>query len=98
MSVSGRVALADVRSGREALPDGWEVLADVRSGREALPDVWEWSRDPLGCPGGWETRPDVREWSLDPPRCLGVVGSPSQLSGRGREALVEIQEGPGGPR
>ena len=32
----------------------------------------------------WEALPDVREWSEDPPGCPGVVGRPSQMSGRCR--------------
>ena len=39
------------------------------SGREALPNVRE------ACS-------DVREWSGNPPGFLGVVGSPSRMSGR----------------
>ena len=35
---------------------------------------------------GREVLPDVQEWSGGPPGCLGVVGSPSKMSGSGREA------------
>ena len=33
---------------------------------------------------------DLQEWSVGPPECPGVVGTPSWLSGSGREALRDI--------
>ena len=74
MSLSGRLALPDVRQLSGGCPAG-------------PPDVREWSRDPPGCPGaptrcsvvvGWlsqmsrsgqNTLPDVREGSGCPPAC-----------------------------
>ena len=38
---------------------------------------------------GREALPDVREWSGDPPGFTGVVEKPSQMFGRGREALLD---------
>ena len=52
--------------------------------REALMDAWEWSESPHG-------------WSGSPPVCPGVVGTPSQMSGSGREALPDVREWSGGP-
>ena len=50
------------------------------SGRVGLPKIREWS----------EGLPDLREWSGGPPKCPGVVGRPSRMSGRGREALGDV--------
>ena len=36
---------------------------------------------------GRKALPDVREWSGGHPGCLFVVGRPSRMSERGREAL-----------
>ena len=36
--------------------------------------------------------PDVREWPKGNPKCLGVVRSPSRMSGSGRETLPAVQE------
>ena len=33
---------------------------------------------------------DVREWSRGPPVCPGVVGSPSRMSGSGRNGLPDV--------
>ena len=65
MSWSGQLALPDVRSGRETLPEvlEWSVIPPgcpevvgrpsrmSGSDREALPDVREWSGGPTGCSG-----------------------------------------------
>ena len=42
---------------------------------------------------GREVIPDVREWSGGPARCPGVVGGPTRMSGSGREARPDVQEG-----
>ena len=41
---------------------------------------------------GQETLTNVREWSGGPPECLGVVRRPSQMSGSGLEALLDVWE------
>ena len=41
---------------------------------------------------GRETTPVVREWSGVNLGCLGVVGSPSRMSGSGRETLTGGRE------
>ena len=41
---------------------------------------------------GRESISDGREWSGGPTKFLGVVGTPSQLSGSGREALPYFRE------
>ena len=64
------------------------------SGLMALTDVREWSGGPHGC---LEPLPDVREWFGGPPGYPGVVGSPSRMSGSGREALPNVWEWLGGP-
>ena len=54
-------------SGREALPNVWEVLLDVQEvlpdAQEVLPYVWEF----------WKAIPDVRVRSEGQPGCPGVV-------------------------
>ena len=45
---------------------------------------------------GWGALPDVRQLSGGPPGCPGVVGSPSQMSGSGRESLPDVWEWSGG--
>ena len=58
-----------------------------RSGRETILDVREWS----------EVLPDVRGGVRKPPWCLGVVGSPSRMSGSGQEAFPDVRGWFGGP-
>ena len=41
---------------------------------------------------GRESIPDVQEWSGGPPGSPGAVGSLSQMSGNGREALPVFRE------
>ena len=38
---------------------------------------------------GQEALPNVQGWSVDHPECLKVVGSPSWMSGSGRESLSD---------
>ena len=57
------------------------------SGQEDFSDVWE-------C---WEDLPNVRKWSGHPLGCLGVIGSPSLMSGNGREFIPDAWERSGGP-
>ena len=45
---------------------------------------------------GQESHPEVQELLRGPPRGLGGVGKPSQMTGRGREALLQGREGSGG--
>ena len=75
----------------------WVALLDVR---EAVPVVREWSGGPLGCPSVQKALPDVREalsdvrkCSGDRHRCLGVVGTPSRMSGSGRDFLPDVRGG-----
>ena len=53
-----------------------------RSGWKALPDIREWSG----------ALSDIREFSGDPPGSAGVVGSPSRISGSGREAFPNVRK------
>ena len=62
-----------------------------RSGLETLPNVREWSVGPPVRPGVVEALSDVRELLGGPLECLGVVGSPSQMSGSGRQILSNVQ-------
>ena len=62
------------------------------SGREALPHFRVWSGVHPGCPGVVERPPDVRSLSRGPPVCPDVVGSPSRMSGSGRETLKDVRE------
>ena len=39
---------------------------------------------------GWESLPDILVRSRGPPGCPGVVGRPSWMSGRVREALAYV--------
>ena len=43
-------------------------------------------------PEVWEAIPEVCEWSRHPTGCPGVVESPSQMSGSGREALPDVRD------
>ena len=61
------------------------------SGRVAVPDFPEWSVDPPGCPAEVGGLPDVRQLSGGPPvssggqpRGMGMVGTPSLMSLKGR--------------
>ena len=66
---------------------GRETSVICRSGREVLPVLRQWSGGPFG----------FLEWSGVPPVCLAVVGSPSRMSGSGRETLPDAREWSGGP-
>ena len=46
---------------------------------------------------GWEALVDVREWSGVLTGCQRVVGRPSRMFGKGREAIPDIPEWPGAP-
>ena len=61
---------------------GRETLSDVREWWEAFPNVQQWSGD----------LPDVQVWSGRPLGCPGMVGSPSRMSGSGREANLNVWE------
>ena len=70
-----------------------------RSGREALPDVWEWSGGPHNVRERSGGPPGCLGVVGRPSRCLEVVGRltrvvgrPSQMSGSGREALLDVRE------
>ena len=55
------------RSGREALPDGWEWSVVPPGCPEVVGKPSRMSRI------GHKALPDVRKWLLDPPGCPGVV-------------------------
>ena len=60
----------------------------------ALPEVWYGSGGPPGGPRlCLKSLSEVREGSKFPPRGPGVVGRPSRMSGRSREALPEVRDG-----
>ena len=40
---------------------------------------------------GRKAIPNVREWSGGHPGCPAVVGRPSQMSGSGQEALLDVR-------
>ena len=66
---------------------GRDALKDVRSGRQALLDVWDWLGGPSGC-RGVVGRPSQK--SGKPFRNFGrpsrKTGRPSRKFGKGREA------------
>ena len=77
--------------------------------QEAFPDFWEGSGVPPAGPGwaggvgrtsqglGGVESTSQRDRLGDPTACQGVVGRPTQRSGRGQEAHLEVLEGSGGP-
>ena len=63
----------------------WKALPDIR---EALSNVQKWLGGSLGCPGVVGSFPG----------CLGGVGSPSRMSGSGRDTLPNVRELSGAPQ
>ena len=78
-------------SGREFIPDVREWSGDPPGslrGNPSCPGVI--GMPPWMSASGREAHPNVREWSGDPPGCLTVVWRPSRMTGRGREAFLDV--------